>query len=77
MKAKIFDKKFDDNRNLAGELDLSKARRPNQEQKRVNVDFPIWMIESLDREAKHLGVTRQSIIKVWLAERLEKAASTK
>ncbi len=77
MKAKTFDKKFDDNRSLAGELDLSKARRPNQEQKRVNVDFPVWMIESLDREAKHLGVTRQSIIKVWLAERLEKAASTK
>lgn len=56
-------------------FDLSKARRPNQEQKRVNVDFPTWMIASLDKEAKHLGVTRQSIIKVWLAERLEKVAS--
>ncbi len=49
--------------------------RPNQKHKRVNVDFPIWMVASLDKEARHLGVTRQSIIKVWLAERLEKTAS--
>ena len=75
MKAKTFEKKFDDNQNILDNLDLSKSRRPNQEQKRVNVDFPTWMIESLDKEAKHLGVTRQSIIKVWLAERLEKVAS--
>ena len=75
MKAKTFDKKFDENKKMTGDLDLSKARRPNQEQKRVNVDFPVWMIESLDKEAKHLGVTRQSIIKVWLAERLKKIAS--
>ena len=75
MKAKTFDKKFDENKEIIGDLDLSKARRPNQEQKRVNVDFPTWMIKSLDKEAKHLGVTRQSIIKVWLAERLEKIAS--
>jgi len=73
MKAKALDKKFDDNKEeILDAFDLSKARRPNQEQKRVNVDFPIWMIASLDKEAKHLGVTRQSIIKVWLAERLEK-----
>ena len=75
MKAKTFDKKFDENKEIVDDLDLSKARRPNHEQKRVNVDFPTWMIESLDKEAKHLGVTRQSIIKVWLAERLEKIAS--
>ena len=76
MKAKTLDKKFDDNKeDILDEFDLSKARRPNQEQKRVNVDFPTWMISSLDKEAKHLGVTRQSIIKVWLAERLEKLAS--
>ena len=76
MKAKILDKKFDDNKedNLDA-FDLSKVRRPNQEQKRVNVDFPTWMVTSLDKEARHLGVTRQSIIKVWLAERLEKTAS--
>jgi len=76
MKAKILDKKFDDGKeDILDAFDLSKARRPNQEQKRVNVDFPAWMVTSLDKEAKHLGVTRQSIIKVWLAERLEKTAS--
>jgi len=75
MKAKTLDKKFDDNEEILDAFDLSKAKRPNQEQKRVNVDFPTWMIASLDKEAKHLGVTRQSIIKVWLAERLEKVAS--
>lgn len=72
MKAKSFDKKFDAGINLTQDLDLRQARRPEQEQKRVNVDFPIWMIHSLDKEAKRLGVTRQSIIKIWLAERLEK-----
>ena len=72
MKAKDFDKKFDDNQSVIDDLDLSKARRPEQEQRRVNVDFPIWMIQSLDKEARRLGVPRQSIIKLWLAERLEK-----
>jgi len=72
MKAKSFDKKFDANKSdIIDELDLSKAKRPNQVQKRVNVDFPTWMIDALDKEAGRLGVTRQSIIKVWLAERLE------
>jgi len=77
MKAKNFDKKFDDGKDVVDELDLSTIRRSNQEQRRVNVDFPTWMIESLDREAGRLGVTRQSIIKVWLAERLEQRASNK
>lgn len=76
MKAKDFEHKFDDDVDLTASLDLSKAKRVLQEQKRVNVDFPTWMIESLDREAGRLGVTRQSIIKVWLAERLEKSAMT-
>jgi len=71
MKAKQFDAKFEKGENLAKYLDLSKARRPDQEQRRVNVDFPNWMIHSLDREADRLGVTRQSIIKVWIAERLK------
>jgi hypothetical protein len=71
MKAKIFDQQFDKGVDVTGLLDLSKSKRVLQEQKRVNVDFPTWMIESLDREARKLGVTRQSIIKVWLAERLE------
>lgn len=77
MKAKKFDSDFDSGKDVTSALDLSKARRPLQEQKRVNVDFPTWMIESLDREASRLGVTRQSIIKVWLAERLEQASSNK
>lgn len=77
MKAKKFDADFDSGKNVTKALDLSKARRPLQTQKRVNVDFPTWMIESLDKEASRLGVTRQSIIKVWLAERLEQSASNK
>ena len=75
MKAKKFDSDFDEGKDVSHALDLPKARRPLQEQKRVNVDFPAWMIDSLDKEAGRLGVTRQSIIKVWLAERLEQAAS--
>ena len=75
MKAKELDKKFDEGKNILNHFNLSNARRPNQEQKRVNVDFPLWMIQSLDKEAKRLGVPRQSIIKIWLAERLQKAAN--
>ena len=76
MKAEEVDKKFDDNQeDILDHFDLSTAKRANQIQKRVNVDFPVWMIESLDREAKRVGVTRQSIIKVWLAERLETQAA--
>ena len=71
MKAEAFDKMFDDGEDISHLLDLSSARRPNQEQKRVNVDFPQWMVDQLDKEARRVGVTRQSIIKVWLAERLE------
>ncbi len=74
MKAKDFDKKFDQGReDIVDDLDLSSLKRPNQTPRRVNVDFPEWMIASLDKEAARLGVTRQSIIKVWLAERLEQA----
>jgi hypothetical protein len=73
MKARELERKFDAGEDITGHLNLSKARRPAQEQKRVNVDFPAWMIHRLDREAKRLGVPRQSIIKVWLAERIEKA----
>ena len=72
MKAKQFDKKFDRGEDITKYLDVSKAHRPDQEQRRVNVDFPIWMIQSLDKEAKRLGVPRQSVIKVWVAERLDK-----
>jgi hypothetical protein len=75
MKAKKFDKDFDENKSdIIDDIDLSTIKRPNQKQKRVNVDFPSWMVEFLDKEAARLGVTRQSIIKVWLAERLEQSA---
>ena len=73
MKAREFDKKFDEGKDISKYLDISRARKPKQEQKRVNVDFPLWMIQLLDKEAKRLGVPRQSIIKVWVAERLEKS----
>jgi hypothetical protein len=76
MKASDFDKKFDEGtEDIMDDLDMATASRPLKEQRRVNVDFPVWMVESLDREARRLGVTRQSIIKVWIAERLEHKAS--
>ncbi|TAK35056.1 MAG: CopG family transcriptional regulator [Chloroflexota bacterium] len=75
MKASDFDRKFDEGENVIAELDVSKARRPGLEQQRVNVDFPSWMVERLDREAKRLGVTRQSVIKIWIADRLERKVS--
>lgn len=71
MEAKDFEQQFDEGVDISASLDLTKSKRVLQEHRRVNVDFPTWMIESLDREASKLGVTRQSIIKVWLAERLE------
>jgi len=75
MKSKDFDKKFDAGEDVSEHLDFSEATRPGREQRRVNVDFPVWMIESLDREAQRLGVPRQSVIKVWIADRLEHAHS--
>ena len=74
MKAKDLDKLFDEGKDITKHLDLAKARKPEQDQKRVNVDFPVWMIHSLDREARRIGVPRQSIIKLWVSERLEEAA---
>jgi len=75
MKAEEFDKKFDDGEDISSYLDMSSLKQPLQESKRVNVDFPAWMVESLDHEAKRIGVTRQSVIKVWIAERLEEVAT--
>lgn len=71
MKAEEFDEQFDRGEDITAAFDLAGVRRPGLEQRRVNVDFPAWMVESLDREAKRLGVTRQSVIKVWIAERRE------
>jgi hypothetical protein len=74
MKAKEFDKKFDSNEDITSNLDMSKAERPGHASKRVNVDFPVWMIRLLDKESKRIGITRQSIIKIWIAEKLKETA---
>jgi len=75
MKAKDFDRQFDEGEDVTEQLDRSQAKRSQTSARRVNVDFPTWMVESLDREARHLGVTRQAIIKVWLAERLQQRSA--
>lgn len=72
MKSSEFDRRFEEGESLLECLDLAGARRPRMEAKRVNLDLPLWLVEQLDREASRLGVTRQSIIKLWLAERLER-----
>jgi hypothetical protein len=74
MKAKTFDRKFDAGEKITDQLDLGKARRIGTDPKRVNVDFPGWMVDSLDREARRMGVTRQSLIKLWLADKLNEKA---
>jgi hypothetical protein len=71
MKASDFDKKFDEDEDVTAVLDLNKTRRPGLEPRRVNVDFPAWMVQSLDKEAHRLGVTRQALIKLWLADKLD------
>jgi hypothetical protein len=70
MKARELDDRFDAGEDVSGAVDWSRARRANVETRRVNVDFPAWVIAGLDRQAKELGVTRQSLIKMWIAERL-------
>ena len=76
MKAKTFDRKFDAAESIVGQLDLTKARRTGTDSKRVNVDFPAWMVDSLDQEARRMGVTRQSLIKLWLGDKLGRKAAT-
>lgn len=71
MKANEFDKKFDAGEDVSGAIDWSQVRRRNDQPKRVNVDFPAWVVDGLDKQARHLGVTRQSLIKLWIAERLQ------
>ena len=71
MKVAEFDKKFDVGEDVSDAIDWSQARRSNDRPKRVNVDFPAWVVEGLDKQARHLGVTRQSLIKLWIAERLQ------
>ena len=74
MKASEFDRKFDAGEDVSADVDWSKARCPNLALKRVNVDFPAWVVEALDREAERLGVTGQALVKLWIAERLDRAA---
>jgi hypothetical protein len=76
MKAKTFDRKFDSDETILDQLDVHKARRVGLEARRVSVDFPSWMVDSLDREARGMSVTRQSLIKLWLADRLAQPASS-
>ena len=73
MKPKKFDEKFDSGEDLTDDLDFSKARRVNQTPKRVNIDFPTWVVEDLDRRSKRLGITRQALVKVWIAEKLQES----
>ena len=68
--AEELDEKFDNGEDVSAYFEWSKLRRPNQEARRVNVDFPAWMVAGLDKEAGRLGVTRQSLIKMWIAEKL-------
>ena len=70
MKAHELEEKFDAGEDISAHIDWSKTRRPTLEPRRVNVDFPAWVVDGLDREARHLGVTRQSVIKMWIAEKL-------
>ena len=71
MKAFEFDNAFESGEDILEHLDVSSVRKPMRQSRQVNVDFPIWMVEQLDREAARLGITRQSVIKLWLSERLE------
>ena len=71
MKATEFDERFDVGEDMSEHVDWSRARRPNIETKRVNVDFPAWVVVGLDRQAQRLGITRQALIKMWIADRLQ------
>ena len=66
-----FDRLFEEGKDIQDFLDMKTARRQAIQTRRVNVDFPEWMIHLLDHEAARLGVTRQSIIKFWISERLK------
>ena len=72
VKAKDFDAAFDRGDDVSEYLDKTKARRVNAQLKRVNIDFPVWVIASLDKEARRLGITRQSLVKMWIAEKFDK-----
>ena len=77
MKAEEFERKFDKGDDISLDVDWSKAHRPNMRTKRVNVDFPAWVVEGLDQQANRLGVTRQALIKFWIADRLAERTGAK
>ena len=74
LSSEAFDRAFDAGEDIADQLDVGRSRRPGLQSQRLSVDAPAWMVDRLDREAERLGITRQSLIKVWLAERLEQSA---
>ena len=75
MKARDLDEAFNEGTDITSHLDLTAARRPKRDVQRVNVDFPAWMVSTLDAEAARLGITRQAVIKTWIAERIDVRAS--
>ncbi len=74
LEANEFDEKIDSGEDISDLLFFSKSAKPGQNQKRINVDFPVWMINLMDMEARRIGITRQSIIKVWIAQKLKETA---
>ncbi|MDP1620800.1 MAG: hypothetical protein Q8M08_00530 [Bacteroidales bacterium] len=74
IRAEQFDEQFDQGGDVAEYLETNLAERPGLKQRRVSVDFPAWMVQELDREAQRVGVTRQSVIKYWISEKLRPSA---
>ena len=66
---------FDAGEDMEEFFDFDSPTFPNKELKRVNVDFPQWMVAGLDAEASRLGINRQAVIKTWVAEKLDARAS--
>lgn len=76
IKAKDFDAAFERGEDVTKYINKSKSRRPNEQLRRVNIDFPAWVIESLDKEARRLGVTRQSLVKMWIAQKVKEETAS-
>jgi hypothetical protein len=71
MTAQEFEKQFDDGEDITPHIDPSSIHRPGLQARRVNVDFPEWIIEKLDMQSRLIGVSRQSLIKLWVSERIQ------
>jgi hypothetical protein len=70
--AQEFEQQFDEGEDITPFIDMSSIRRPGMEPRRVNVDFPEWMIEKLDWQSRLIGVSRQALVKLWISERIQK-----